>query len=63
MVDYAAPVDPLGVTGGAWLASVHRELAANDYQYGFSSKGPGRPEDRNVELTLPPLPRTRAARF
>lgn len=31
-------------------------LAANDYQYGFSSKGPGKPEDRNVELIVPGPP-------
>jgi metallophosphoesterase (TIGR03767 family) len=53
MVDHAAPADPRGATGILRLASIHRELAANDYQYGFGSNGPGKPEDRNVELILP----------
>jgi metallophosphoesterase (TIGR03767 family) len=53
MVDHAAPADPRGAAGLLRLASIHRELAANDYQYGFGSKGPGKPEDRNVELVLP----------
>jgi metallophosphoesterase (TIGR03767 family) len=54
--DHDAPADPRGLTGLPYLASLHRELTANDYQYGFASKGPGEPPDRNVELTLPPLP-------
>jgi metallophosphoesterase (TIGR03767 family) len=54
--DHDAPVDPRGLTGLPYLASLHRELTANDPQYGFDSKGPGEPPDRNVELTLPPLP-------
>lgn len=53
MVDHGAPAGPTGATGLAKLASIHRELAANDYQYGFDSTGPGTPLDRNVELTLP----------
>jgi len=53
MVDQAGTADPRGSTGLLRLASIHRELAANDFQYGFASKGPGKPEDRNVELTLP----------
>jgi metallophosphoesterase (TIGR03767 family) len=56
MVDHAAPADPRGATGLLRLASIHRELAANDYQYGFGSTGPGKPEDRNVELILPGPP-------
>lgn len=53
MVDHAAPTHPAGASGVLRLASIHRELAANDFQYGFGGKGPGAPEDRNVELLLP----------
>ena len=53
MVDHAAPADPANAPGLLRLASIHRELAGNDFQYGFASKGPGAPEDRNVELLLP----------
>ena len=53
LVDHAAPADPTAATGLMKLASIHRELAANDYQYGFASKGPGTTLDRNVELSLP----------
>ncbi|MGH2555316.1 MAG: TIGR03767 family metallophosphoesterase, partial [Actinomycetota bacterium] len=56
MIDHAAPADPRGASGLLGLASIHRELAANDYQYGFGSNGPGKPEDRNVELILPGPP-------
>ena len=42
-----------GLVGLARLASINRELCANDPQYGFDSKGPGQPSDRNVELFLP----------
>ncbi|MCA1832487.1 MAG: TIGR03767 family metallophosphoesterase, partial [Actinobacteria bacterium] len=52
VVDHEAPPDPAGASGLLELASIHRELAANDYQYGFASKGPGTPQDRNVELLL-----------
>ena len=53
--DHDAPPDPRGLSGIPYLAAVARELTANDPQYGFDSKGPGEPPDRNVELTLPPL--------
>ena len=53
MVDHAAPAEPAAATGLLKLASIHRELAANDYQYGFDGPGPGTILDRNVELTLP----------
>jgi len=53
MVNHAAPAHPTGALGVLRLASIHRELAANDFQYGFAGKGPGAPEDRNVELLLP----------
>ncbi|HJP65577.1 MAG TPA: TIGR03767 family metallophosphoesterase [Actinomycetota bacterium] len=56
MVNHNAPADPRGATGVMRLAAIHRELAANDPQYGFNGKGPGAPEDRNVELTVPGPP-------
>ncbi len=56
MIDHAAPADPAGATGILRLASIHRELSANDYQYGFAGPGRGLPEDRNVELFLPAPP-------
>jgi metallophosphoesterase (TIGR03767 family) len=52
MVDHAAPVTPGGGDPVLRLASISRELAANDYQYGFASKGPGTAQDRNVELLV-----------
>lgn len=39
---------------GSGLASLHRELAGNVPRNGFDSWRPGRPEDRNVLLLLPP---------
>lgn len=56
MLNHNAPADPRGATGVMRLASIHRELAANDPQYGFASDGPGTPADRNVELTVPGPP-------
>jgi metallophosphoesterase (TIGR03767 family) len=54
MVDHQAPPAPSTATSQlSKLASTHRELTANDPQYGFDSKGPGTVEDRNVELLLP----------
>ena len=53
MVDHAAPPSPAGASGVLRLASIHRELAANDYQAGFEGTGRGAVEDRNVELLLP----------
>ena len=52
MVDHAAPVTPGGDDPVLRLAAIARELTANDYQYGFASKGPGGPLDRNVELLI-----------
>jgi hypothetical protein len=52
MVDHAAPVAPGGSDPVLNLASISRELAANDFQAGFSSNGAGAPEDRNVELVI-----------
>ncbi|MEA2486807.1 MAG: hypothetical protein QOF16_461 [Actinomycetota bacterium] len=52
MVDHAAPLTPGASDPVLNMASVSRELCANDPQYGFASKGPGKPEDRNVELIV-----------
>jgi metallophosphoesterase (TIGR03767 family) len=52
MVDHAAPVAPGGSDPVLNLASISRELAANDFQAGFNSNGAGAPEDRNVELVI-----------
>ena len=53
MIDHAAPAVPGAESDSVLrLASISRELAANDYQLGFASKGPGEPKDRNVELLI-----------
>jgi metallophosphoesterase (TIGR03767 family) len=52
MIDHDAPVVPGGSDPVLRLASIHRELAANDYQLGFNSAGPGTAQDRNVELVV-----------
>ncbi|MFN2594288.1 MAG: TIGR03767 family metallophosphoesterase [Actinomycetota bacterium] len=52
MVDHDAPIRPGSSDPVLNLASISRELAATDPQYGFASKGPGKPEDRNVELVI-----------
>lgn len=52
MVDHAAPAQPGGTDDVLRLAAISRELAANDFQAGFNSAGPGGPEDRNVELLI-----------
>jgi metallophosphoesterase (TIGR03767 family) len=52
MIDHAAPAVPGGVDPVLRLASIHRELAANDYQKGFAGGGDGTPQDRNVELVI-----------
>jgi hypothetical protein len=53
MVDHAAPAVP-GAESDAVLrlASISREVAANDFQSGFASSGPGEANDRNVELLI-----------
>jgi metallophosphoesterase (TIGR03767 family) len=56
MLDHQAPPDPRSAKGVLRLASIHRELAANDPQKGFESIGAGSREDRNVELTHPGPP-------
>jgi metallophosphoesterase (TIGR03767 family) len=52
MLDHAAPVTPGGADDVLRVASISRELAANDFQKGFDSKGRGKRKDRNVELVL-----------
>jgi len=52
MVDHAAPAVPGGSDPVLELASISRELAANDYQKGFGSAGAGQHKDRNVELLI-----------
>jgi metallophosphoesterase (TIGR03767 family) len=52
MINHAAPTVPGGADPVLRLASVHREVTANDPQFGFESKGPGTAQDRNVELVI-----------
>lgn len=53
LVDHAAPPEP-GDAEGLWrLASIHREVAANDPHRGWGSTAAGDVTDRNVELVLP----------
>lgn len=57
LVDHAAPPDPADAEGLWRLASIHRELAANDPHRGWDSAAPGEATDRNVELVVPvPFP-------
>lgn len=56
MLDHDAPPDPRRANGVLRIASIHRELSANDYQAGFGGDGAGTAADRNVELTLPGPP-------
>jgi metallophosphoesterase (TIGR03767 family) len=53
MVNDDSPADPRGATGIARIASIARELTANDYQKGIASGSGGEPKDRNVELVVP----------
>jgi metallophosphoesterase (TIGR03767 family) len=54
VVDHEAPANPAGAaTRVLRLASISRELEANDPQLGHGT-GAGGPEDRNVELVLRP---------
>ena len=55
MVDHHGLVRPApeGPRTGAWLAGLHRELAANEPLRGFTSPRAGELGDRNVELRLP----------
>ena len=62
MVDHDAPIVPGGSDELLRLASISRELAANDFQAGFNSGGPGQAEDRNVELLIADPVRTKGRR-
>ncbi len=53
MVDHDAPPDPTSAEGIERLASIHRELAANDPHGGVNRGFGGHPEDRTVELVIP----------
>jgi metallophosphoesterase (TIGR03767 family) len=53
MVDHDAPPDPQAADGIARLASIHRELAANDPHAGVNRGLGGHPEDRTVDLVIP----------
>lgn len=53
MFDHAGPISPSSrARPSLQLASMSRELQANDPQKGFNSNGPGKVEDRNVELVI-----------
>jgi metallophosphoesterase (TIGR03767 family) len=52
MLDADVPVDPDGAGGVSRLASLHRELAANNPYSGMVWGLDGKPADRNVALTL-----------
>lgn len=53
MLDAAVPASSDMGDGDDWLASLHRELAANDPFAGYHGGGQGRPQDRNLALRLP----------
>ena len=63
MFDHAAPLSPSSRAPAVLnLASISRELQANDPQKGFNWHGPGKVEDRNVELVIKaPFPLTHHA--
>jgi len=53
MVDHDTPLDPRSAWDMERLASLHRELAANDPHAGYHGSFRGGPGDRTVELVLP----------
>ena len=62
MLDLAGPAGSSGISGTLDLASLSRELAANDWQARTAHRE-GRPSDRNVELVVrAPHGRTHTAR-
>ena len=63
MFDHAAPLSPSSRAPSVLqLASISRELQANDPQKGFNWHGPGTLQDRNVELVIKaPFPMTHHA--
>ena len=52
LVDHSAPPDPTDAEGLWRLASIHREVAANDPYSGTGSIAAGESTDRNVELVV-----------
>jgi metallophosphoesterase (TIGR03767 family) len=56
VLDHAAPPSPAEARGPLRLASLHRELAANDPFRGARGDAAGDPADRNAELVVP-MPR------
>jgi hypothetical protein len=57
IVDHGGPANPSQAEGLSRLASIHRELAANDPHTGMDGGAYGDPRDRNVELLIPaPFP-------
>jgi metallophosphoesterase (TIGR03767 family) len=61
MISSAAPADPAGAGGVLRLASIHRELAANDPHAGWRSDRAGTPGDRTTDLRYPLAGLTRIA--
>ncbi len=60
MIDHSAPAYPSANDPVLRIASISRELTANDFHAGFDGKGPGAPEDRNAELVIKaPFPASR----
>jgi metallophosphoesterase (TIGR03767 family) len=55
LVDHAGAPDPADAEDPWRLASIHRELAANDPERGLTWHAAGGPDDRNVELVVPSL--------
>lgn len=53
LIDHGATLDPADGEGIWRLASIHRELAANDPHRGWDSAAAGDVTDRNVELVVP----------
>lgn len=52
-VDLLAPADPREASGSQYLASLYRELAANDPHAGLTSGLAGTPADSTADLRLP----------
>jgi hypothetical protein len=53
LVDYGGSPEPAAAEDPWRLASIHRELAANDPESGLRSPAAGGRDDRNVELVVP----------
>lgn len=53
MIDHSGPADPDDARGLDRLASIYREVSANDPQAGIDGGAHGNRPDRNVELVIP----------